>query len=65
MRDTFEYSPAFYNDAILFLEEKWNRRLTEHEKHVLIEGYRYGRLQEMYSYYSGETIEGLTKISEV
>jgi hypothetical protein len=57
MRDTFEYSPAFYNDAILFLEEKWNRRLTEHEKHVLIEGYRYGRLQEMYSYYSGEAIE--------
>lgn len=57
MRDTFEYSPAFYNDAILFLEEKWNRRLTEHERHVLIEGYRYGRLQEMYSYYSGEAIE--------
>lgn len=57
MRDTFEYSPAFYNDAILFLEEKWNRRLTEHEKNVLIEGYRYGRLQEMYSYYSGEAIE--------
>ncbi len=62
MRDTFEYSPAFYNEAILFLEEKWQRKLTEHEKNVLIEGYRYGRLQEMYSYYSGQSIEGLVKI---
>jgi hypothetical protein len=45
-REPFEYSEIFYNDAIWYLEEKWGRKLTDHEKNVLIEGYRYGRLVE-------------------
>jgi hypothetical protein len=42
----FEYPEIFYNDVILYLETKWNRRLTDHERHVLIEGYRFGRMVE-------------------
>jgi hypothetical protein len=46
MHTPFEYSQIFYNDVIYYLEQKWQRRLTDHEKSVLIEGYRYGRLVE-------------------
>jgi hypothetical protein len=63
-RETFEYSVAHYNEAIMYLEEKWNRKLTDHEKHIAIEMYRFGRLVEMDSYYTGESIEGLVKISD-
>lgn len=42
----FSYPHMYYNEVILFLENKWKRRLTDHEKHVLIEGYRFGRLVE-------------------
>jgi hypothetical protein len=46
MGQPFEYSQIFYNDVIYYLESKWQRKLTDHEKHVLIEGYRFGRLAE-------------------
>lgn len=46
MKDPFEYSQILYNEAILHLETKWNRRLNDHERNVLIEGYRYGRMIE-------------------
>lgn len=46
-RQPFDYSPIFYNGVIDYLETKWSRRLTDHEKHVLIEGYKFGRLVEM------------------
>lgn len=46
-REPFEYNYLFYNEVIDYLEKKWNRRLDDHEKHVLIEGYRFGRLTEM------------------
>jgi hypothetical protein len=46
MNQPFEYSQLFYNDVIYFLEQKWQRKLTDHEKHVLIEGYCFGRLVE-------------------
>jgi hypothetical protein len=46
MRQPFEYESPFYNDVIYYLEQKWQRKLTDHEKHVLIEGYRFGRLVE-------------------
>jgi hypothetical protein len=42
----FDYSPLFYNEVIYYLEQKWQRTLTDHEKTVLIEGYRFGRLIE-------------------
>lgn len=64
-RDTFEYSPAHYNEAIMFLEEKWNRKLTPHECHIAIELYRFGRRVEMESYYTNDSIsEALVKISD-
>jgi len=44
--DPFHYSEIFYNEAILYLETKWNRQLSDHERHVLIEGYRFGRMIE-------------------
>ncbi|TCN27212.1 hypothetical protein [Mesobacillus foraminis] len=46
MKQTFEYSQIHYNEAIYHLEQKWGRRLNEHERHVLIEGYKFGRLVE-------------------
>jgi hypothetical protein len=46
LNDPFNYSEIFYNEAIYYLERKWNRRLNEHERHVLIEGYRFGRMIE-------------------
>jgi hypothetical protein len=46
MDKPFEYSEIFYNEVIYFLESKWKRRLSDHERHVLIEGYRFGRMVE-------------------
>ena len=40
------YSQLFYNEVIYHLEQEWNRKLTEHEKHILIEGYKFGRMVE-------------------
>lgn len=50
MKQTFDYSQIHYNEAIYYLEQKWGRRLNEHEKHVLIEGYKFGRLIESESH---------------
>ncbi|WP_161487099.1 hypothetical protein [Neobacillus mesonae] len=46
MNEPFEYPDIFYNEVIFYLETKWNRRLNDHERHVLIEGYRFGRMIE-------------------
>ncbi|WP_157042251.1 hypothetical protein [Neobacillus jeddahensis] len=46
MNHPFEYPEIFYNEVIHYLESRWERRLTNHERHVLIEGYRYGRMIE-------------------
>lgn len=46
MREPFNYPDLFYNEVIDYLERKWNRKLTDHERRILIEGYRYGRLVE-------------------
>jgi hypothetical protein len=46
MDQPFNYPEIFYNEVIYYLESKWNRRLSEHERHVLIEGYRFGRMIE-------------------
>jgi hypothetical protein len=47
MKALFDYNQLFYNDCIDYLETLWNRRLTEHERNVLLIGYRYGRKIEM------------------
>jgi hypothetical protein len=44
--EPFHYERIFYNEVISYLETKWQRQLTEHERHVVIEGYRFGRLVE-------------------
>jgi hypothetical protein len=46
MRQPFEYESPFYHEVIYYLETKWQRKLTEHERAVLVEGYRFGRLVE-------------------
>jgi hypothetical protein len=46
MNQPFDYPEIFYNEVILFLEMKWDRRISDHERHVLIEGYRFGRMVE-------------------
>jgi hypothetical protein len=46
MSQPFNYSEIFYNEVIYEIERKWERKLTDHEKHVLIEGYRFGRQVE-------------------
>jgi hypothetical protein len=46
MNEPFHFSEIFYNEAVLFLETKWNRHLNDHERHILIEGYRFGRMVE-------------------
>jgi hypothetical protein len=43
----FKYENIFYNEVIYYLEQKWNRKLTDHEKHIAIECYRFGRKVEM------------------
>jgi hypothetical protein len=37
------FDQLFYNEAIYYLEMKWNRRLNEHEKHLAIEIYKWTR----------------------
>jgi hypothetical protein len=46
MKEPFVYPQIFYNEVIDYLETRWQRRLTEHEKNIAIECYRFGRLVE-------------------
>lgn len=54
----FNYSPINYNEAIEYLERTWQRRLTEHEIDVLIQGYKIGRTVEMLDQWTKEANEG-------
>jgi hypothetical protein len=47
VREPFEYDQIQYNEVVYFLENKWARKLNEHEIHILLEGYKFGRLVEM------------------
>lgn len=44
--DILRYENILYNEVIYELEQNWNRKLTEHEKNVLIFGYQFGRKVE-------------------
>lgn len=46
MKQPFDYPEIFYNEVIDYMEQKWQRKLTNHEKHVAIEAYKFGRLIE-------------------
>lgn len=43
MTEPLQFNPLFYNEPILYLENKWQRKLTEHEKHIVIEIYNWTR----------------------
>jgi hypothetical protein len=38
-----KFNPMFHNVVRLYLEEKWDRRLTDHEKHLIAEVHDYVR----------------------
>jgi hypothetical protein len=40
------YEQILFNEVIYYLEQKWQRKLNDHEKNVLIEGYKFGRKVE-------------------
>jgi hypothetical protein len=46
MRQPLDYPEIMYNDAIYKLEQEWGRKLTDHERNVLIHGYKIGRTVE-------------------
>jgi hypothetical protein len=46
VRILFEYNQILYNEVIHHLESKWGRKLNDHEIHVLLEGYKFGRYIE-------------------
>jgi hypothetical protein len=57
-------SLLFINEVIDYLETKWQRKLTEHERAVVIEGYRFGRLTEMRerdTHFGGEMMNDFQK----
>lgn len=41
--EPLEYDQIFYNEPIFWLEQKWQRKLTDHEKHLAILIYRFTR----------------------
>lgn len=51
------FDPIHYNQVILYLEKKWQRKLNEHEVAILIEGYRYGRHTEIENKYILESVK--------
>jgi hypothetical protein len=40
------YEQILFNEVIYDLEQKWGRKLNDHEKNILIEGYKFGRKVE-------------------
>jgi len=40
------YEQILYNEVIYHLEQLWGRKLNDHERNVLIEGYKFGRKVE-------------------
>lgn len=52
-----EFDKIHYQEVVLYLEEKWGRRLTEHEVNVGLEFYRYGRHTEIENRYINEAVK--------
>ncbi|NRD80301.1 hypothetical protein HPT25_23550 [Bacillus sp. BRMEA1] len=46
MRKPLEYAQIYYNEVVYDVEQEWQRQLDDHERHLLIEGYRRGRTAE-------------------
>jgi hypothetical protein len=43
VNNVLEFDPILYNEAIYYLETAWNRKLTEHERHIAVEIYKWTR----------------------
>ena len=43
MNQPLEFNPILYNEPISFVEESWNRRLSEHERNLAIMVFRWTR----------------------
>jgi hypothetical protein len=43
VNNVLEFDPILYNEAIYYLETSWNRKLTEHERHIAVEIYKWTR----------------------
>jgi hypothetical protein len=41
--EPLEFNPISYNEPIYWLEERWGRKLTEHEKVIVTLTYRWTR----------------------
>jgi hypothetical protein len=41
--EPLEFNPILYTEPIYWLEQKWQRKLTDHEKHITILIYRWTR----------------------
>jgi hypothetical protein len=41
--ELLKFNPISYNDPIYWLEQRWGRKLDDHEKHIAILIYRYVR----------------------
>jgi hypothetical protein len=54
----FNYDKIFYNEAIDYQESDWARKLDEHERNVLIQGYKIGRTVEMLNQWMKEGNNG-------
>ncbi|KON87484.1 hypothetical protein AF332_12030 [Sporosarcina globispora] len=63
-RQVFDYNQIFYNEAIMYMENLWQRKLTDHEKHLAIEVYKFGRKVEMESYYEKNVIDWQLQMSK-
>lgn len=44
--EPLEYDQIFYNEPIYWLEQKWQRKLSDHEKHLAILIYRFTRTMQ-------------------
>ncbi|PLR99488.1 hypothetical protein [Bacillus sp. T33-2] len=64
MRTIHKHDQIWKNEAILHMEQLWQRELTDHEKNLLGEVYDFARRVELEQWYSNEIIEwqqGLVK----
>jgi hypothetical protein len=44
--EPLEFDQILYNEPVFWLEQKWQRKLTDHEKHLAILIYRWTRTSQ-------------------
>jgi hypothetical protein len=43
--EPLKFNPMFHTVVNMYLEDKWDRRLTDHEKHIVAEVHDYVRTE--------------------